>query len=85
MSTEEKSLNFIEQKTATKTSTVKTGNTEKIQLSDEQKKKLLDEVEKQQTEFGEKKLWMQNQCRLDKTSPQPSPEERDLRVILSLL
>lgn len=50
----ELAFNFIEQKTAAKTSTVKTGNTEKIQLSDEQKKKLLDEVEKQQTEFGEK-------------------------------
>ena len=48
-------FNFIEQK-QTKQSTVSTTEkSNKIQLTEEQKKKLLDEVEKQQSEFGEKK------------------------------
>ncbi len=48
-------FNFIEQKTGLKTGTVIGGKSVKILLTDDQKKNLLDEVEKQQTEFGEKK------------------------------
>ena len=47
-------FNFIEQKTNKKTIADGVEKTEKLQLTDEQKKKLLEEVEKQQTEFGEK-------------------------------
>lgn len=47
-------LNFMEQKTSINPSTVTNIKTEKLQLTNEQKQKLLDEVEKQQTEFGEK-------------------------------
>jgi len=46
-------FNFMEQQKGTKNN-VATGKTKQLQLTDEQKKKLLDEVEKQQTEFGEK-------------------------------
>ena len=47
-------FNFIEQKNSFNNKIIISNSTEKIQLTDEQKKKLLDEVEKQQTEFGEK-------------------------------
>ncbi|MDD3078727.1 MAG: glycoside hydrolase family 2 TIM barrel-domain containing protein [Paludibacter sp.] len=48
-------FNFIEQKQIKKQIATVDEKTEKIQLTDEQKRKLLDEVEKQQTDFGEKK------------------------------
>ena len=48
-------FNYIEQKAGFKTGTVVFGKSSKITLTDDQKKSLLDEVEKQQTEFGEKK------------------------------
>lgn len=47
-------FNFIEQQKVEKTSAMQAPKNEKLQLSDEQKKKLLDEVEQQQTIFGEK-------------------------------
>lgn len=48
-------FNFIEQQTGIKTGSVINNKSKNAQFTDEQKKKLLDEVEKQQTEFGEKK------------------------------
>jgi beta-galactosidase len=47
-------FNFLEQQKVEKTSAMQAPKNEKLQLSDEQKKKLLDEVEQQQTIFGEK-------------------------------
>lgn len=47
-------FNFLEQKMGKKTGSTIVSKSLKIELSDEQKLKLLDEVEKQQTEFGEK-------------------------------
>jgi beta-galactosidase len=47
-------FNFIEQHKTTKIGFETSDNSNKPQLTDEQKKKLLDEVEKQQTDFGEK-------------------------------
>lgn len=49
------SFNFIEQQAGIKTGSVINNKSKSTQFTDEQKKKLLDEVEKQQTEFGEKK------------------------------
>ena len=46
-------LNFIEQKAGVNSGSVK--NKTAIILSEDEKRKLLDEVEKQQTEFGVKK------------------------------
>lgn len=48
-------FNFIEQKQTKQITVSATEKSDKIQLTEEQKKKLLDEVEKQQSEFGEKK------------------------------
>ncbi len=48
-------FNFIEQKQIKQPAVSTTEKSNKIQLTEEQKKKLLDEVEKQQSEFGEKK------------------------------
>jgi beta-galactosidase len=47
-------LNFLMQNKSVKSAGLTSPKSEKLQLSDEQKQKLLDEVEKQQTEFGEK-------------------------------
>ncbi|MDD3321719.1 MAG: glycoside hydrolase family 2 TIM barrel-domain containing protein [Paludibacter sp.] len=47
-------FNSIEQNQFFKTNTLSTDKSDKIQLSDEQRKKLLEEVEKQQADFGEK-------------------------------
>lgn len=48
-------FNFMEQKQIVRQVRSQTGKQDTNELTDEQKKKLLDEVEKQQTDFGEKK------------------------------
>lgn len=48
-------FNFISAKTGVISRSSSAGKSEKIQFTDEQKRKILDEVEKQQTEFGIKK------------------------------